>query len=74
VVMEVLTRDRIPQEYLAGEDTTAYFVNPGVIEGHPGWSLMYRNLTGLDFVPELWITHILLSIKTLLVRILNLDL
>jgi hypothetical protein len=46
--------ERVPQEHFACEDTALYFVDPGVVEGHPGRDHFATGTkcAGLDPIPE----------------------
>ena len=52
------TVEGIPEEDFASEETAANFVDPGVIECHPGW--LGRAKSGrLDVVPEAGLLDVL---------------
>jgi hypothetical protein len=46
--------ERVPEKDLAGNDTTANLVDPGVVESHPGRGRLAvgTESTGLDTLPE----------------------
>lgn len=52
---------RVEQENAASKKTSADFVNPGVVEGHPG-RLVGAEMAGLDTPPELRVGHVLAAI------------
>jgi hypothetical protein len=51
----------VPEEDGASHETSANFINPGIIEGHPLGTGSSRYVAWLDIFPELSVVHVLVS-------------
>ena len=64
VVVQLVVREpvqREPKKDRTGCKATAHFVDPGVVEGHPAWTVGGLDVRGLDVLPETAIVQVLVG-------------